>query len=123
MATEFRLCDEDRAKFGGPEWVMFDEADLDDVDSVTLADYEARLGIQFHILYAYDEPRNSIRWQAAQIWLARQMAGVDTPDLWDFRIKVRKVERRDVATSDGDAVPPDSSSPSTAGRASKKALR
>lgn len=120
MATSFRLCDEDRERWGGPEWVTFDENDLDDCDSVILSEYEASMGVQFAALYLYDVPRNTIRWQAAQVWLARRLAGVDTPDLVDFRIKIRKVERKDVPAGD-DAVPPDSSSPSTAKKASKKA--
>jgi hypothetical protein len=118
------LSEEDRKTYEiTKEWLRFDEAELDDLDSVVLSEYEAGLGNWFSVLDAYDKPRNTIRWQASQAWMACRMAGFLVPDLHEFRIKIRKVEWKEETAEGGDAGPPDSSSPSTAGARSKKASR
>src|SRR5688572_9451794 len=97
-AVLLRLCEEDRAKYpGGDEegWVRFDEAALDDLDLVTLNQYEADLNCTIEFLLIVDKASQSARWTAARVWLARKMAGIKTPDLPDFNIKVRKVEIKD----------------------------
>lgn len=120
-----RLCEEDRKTYEiTQEWLRFDDAELDDLDSVILSEYEVSMNVHLHVLYAYDKPRNSIRWQACQVWMACRLAGFLVPDLAEFRIKIRKVERKEEGTTEGgDADPPDSSSPSTAEKASAKASR
>lgn len=123
VATMLRLSDEDRETYEiAKEWLPFNDADLDDLDSTTLAEYEVGMNVHFHVLYTYDKPRNSVRWQTAQVWMACRLAGFKVPDLFEFRIKVRKVERREELTEAGDAdVPPDQgSSTSTARGRSKK---
>ncbi|HZM83768.1 MAG TPA: hypothetical protein VFC19_49245 [Candidatus Limnocylindrales bacterium] len=126
MTNLLRLCDEDREQFpGGPEWLRWNEADLDDVDGVTLAEYESSMNVWFSTLYAFDKPRNTIRWQMCQVWLARRLAGVETPDLHEFRIKIRKVEWKDEPAPGDDVDPPDPSfsKPSSAATRSRKRSR
>lgn len=122
MAVLIRLSDQDRETYKiAQEWLRFDEADLDDVDGVMLAEYEAGLGVaSFGVLFEYDKPRDTIRWQIAQVWLACRLAGIAVPQMWDFKIKIRKAEWKEEATQGGDADPPDSSPPSTAASPSKK---
>lgn len=121
-AVLLRLCDEDRETYDiTQEWLRFDDADLDDVDSTTLSEYEVGMGAYFHILDSFDRPRNTIRWQACQVWLACRLAGFKIPDLFEFRIKIRKVERKDEPTAAGDVDPPDpASSATSAARARSK---
>jgi hypothetical protein len=122
MAVLLRLCDEDREKYDkpdDPEWVRFDEQALDDLDFKTLNDLEFGLGLSLEFLFRVDKVAQTARWTAARVWLARKMAGVDTPE-WDkFDIKVRKVQvKQEKAKAGkakaGDVDPPDSSPSSEA---------
>jgi hypothetical protein len=123
MAVLIRMCDEDRQRFpGGPEWLRFDEADLDDLDGVILADYETSMNVWFHNLYNFDKPRNTIRWQMCQVWMACRLAGMDVPALVEFTIKIRKVERKEEPAA-GDAVPPAQASSSTSSAAAPSGRR
>lgn len=128
MAILLRLHEEDRAKYpGGDEggWVRFDPLDLDDLSLKTLNEYEAAMNCSIEFLLRVDQPAQTVRWTAARVWLARKMAGITTPDLPDFDIKVRKVEikdepklKRTTKAKAGDADPP-SSSPSSEAEASE----
>lgn len=120
MATLLKLCPEDQQKYpGGPEWYRFDEHELDDLDLLQLNAFEVGLNCTLDFLFRVDKPANSIRWTAARVWLARRMAGLETPPLPDFAIKPRKVEIKEEpkpkarkAKVGDDDVPP-SSAPSS----------
>lgn len=125
VAVELRLCDEDREKFGGPEWVRFDEKDLDDLDLEVLNRFESELNVSLDFLLLVDKPSSTVRWKAAMVWMGRQIAGVQTPELQKFLIKVRRMQIRDepkpkrtAKAKAGDADPP-SSSPSSEAEASE----
>ena len=116
MAIEFRLCDEDREKHGGPEWVAFDITGLDDIPLDKLDALERQLmgmwGIGFPRLVAEEMPENTLRARRACVWLARKIADVKTPDLAEFAINARRVMVREVKpTGEGD--PPAQASSST----------
>lgn len=134
MAVLARLCDKDRESFGGPEWVRFDEHDLDDQPFTVLRDFETQLDTTLDFLLLVDKVARTERWKVAQVWLGRKLAGIDTPDWADFDVKPRKIEFKDEADSTaaepepgtdgdgGDADPP-SSAPSSAAKASRKVSR
>lgn len=107
-AVRLRLCDADREKFGGPEWVTFDGDELDDQPNSVLLDFENELNTTIEFLYRVDRPAQTARWMAARVWLARKMAGVETPSYKDFEIRPRKVIV-EVVAADADADPPSSS--------------
>lgn len=129
MAVLLRLCDEDQVRFPGGDdgWVRFDEDALSDVDSTELSDYEAGMQASFNELFTVDKPRNTILWRTIEVWLARRMAGLETPPLAEFRIKTLKVQRKPEPdgkpVEGGDADPPVSSGPSTAAGRSRKRSR
>lgn len=115
MATEFRLSDEDRAEYGGPEWVAFDVTKLDDLplselEVIEKAVEERNDGRSLLATMAYDFPRGNLVAKTILTWLARQQAGLITPKLADFDPKPRKIKVREVKPA-GDTGPPKSSSP------------
>lgn len=101
MAIEFKLDPRDQEKYGGPEWVSLDREQLDDLPFATLHRWEQQLGISIAQLLADEYRRATARGIAGVVWIARQMAGVDTP-FADFAIRPRKVLQR----AAGDADPP-----------------
>lgn len=139
MAVLLRLCDEDREKYGKadekrgkaewPEWIRYDETALDDLDLVTLNQYESELNVSLEFLLLVDKPSQTVRWTAAMVWMGLQMAGHKPPPLVDFNIKVRKIQVKDEKPAKAarkpkaaDADPPDSSSsPSSQDEASETA--
>jgi len=97
-AVLLRLCDEDREKYaqpGWPEWIRFDEHDLDDQDMVTLNEFESELNVSLEFLLLVDKPSRTVRWKGAQVWLGLRMAGHQVPPLPEFRIKVRQIQVKD----------------------------
>lgn len=108
MATRLRLCDEDREKFGGPEWVTWDENELDDLSHKALAGFETEMQTSIVYLLQVDKVARTISWTTARVWLARKMAGIKTVPFAEFDIKPRKVLEEIVAEED-DAAPPSSS--------------
>lgn len=116
MATEFALCKEDQEKFGGPKWVAFDRAVLDELPFDQLDPWEKQIiehgNISLTVLI-YREFANGTQLGIKGVaWLARQMAGITEPSFADFNIKSRKVELR-VVKPKGDAVPPPAGSSAT----------
>lgn len=125
MAVLLRLCDEDRQKYGGPEWVRFDEKALDRLPFSKLHELEVGLNITFNWLFNIDKRANMLRWKVAQVWLARKLADIETPDLPEFDVMPMLIEVKpdDGAEIEvGDAVPP-GSLPSSADVPSKTASR
>lgn len=122
MPTEFRLCDEDLAQYGGPEWVPFDRDQLHDVPFDELHKWEKETGIGTVVLLAGEFAEGTALGIKGVIWLARKMNKVDTVPFKDFNIKTLKARYRDPLAGD-DAVPPDggSSEPSSETKRSKKA--
>lgn len=107
MANEFTLDERDRDKFGGPEWVTFDTAELDEVPFDQLSKWEQAMGTSIAQLVSRELPRASALGIKGVVWLARQMAGHAEPTFTDFNIRTRLVRYRPVG---GDARPPASGS-------------
>jgi hypothetical protein len=112
------MCDSDREKYGGAEWVRLDVDKLLDMPAKKLRTYELQTG--YPIERAIDQAGAGMPAVAAQVlvWMARKQSGDNrnNPDgtaepfsaldeLKTMRIGLR---RADVETED-DAVPPDSS--------------
>lgn len=114
-AVELRLCDEDREQWGGPEWVRFDENDLDDIPWQKQYEWEiGDFGLSIDFVMRVDWPARTARGKVCAVWLARTMAGVETPPLKDFKIKTgRKSLLIRAAPKAGDADPPDDAPSST----------
>lgn len=114
MAVELRLGDEDRAKYGGPEWIEFDQDLLDDLDADVLDRLEREMDMSvFQLRYVEMRARTG-RALRASVWLARQLSGdpeLKKPTYAEFKIKPLHVRARPVG-GDDDAGPPDDSSAS-----------
>jgi hypothetical protein len=120
----YRFCEEDRAKFGGPEWL-----DIEDVIAwSTDADYDKLVDAESQILALLDDPSKSLTWTVAQfvaetrtstllpmqrirVWLCLIAAGSDVK-LADFKPKLLAGEIR--RREDDDADPPQSGADSSA---------
>lgn len=116
MATEFALCKEDQEKFGGPKWVAFDRAALDELPFDELDPWEKQViehaGIGLTVLIYREFANGTQLGIKGVVWLARQMAGLTEPSFVDFNIKSRKVELR-VVKPKGDNIPPTAASSET----------
>lgn len=108
MNSSFRMCQEDRDRFGGPEWVTFDMDALADLRAAELEEIEETTGFRLVWFYVVDR-RVSIRGQRAALWIARRQAGL--VDDWDkFDPLILQVEPRPVPSKADDADPPDPAS-------------
>lgn len=114
--VEFSICEEDRAKFGGPEWVGLDVERLYDSPAATLERWEAEAG--YSIARACAEtsgPFPPARAVHVLVWLARKQHGANVEAVDDEgnpesfarlrALKTMRVRIRDAAEV-GDAVPP-----------------
>jgi hypothetical protein len=101
---QLRMCDADRERYGGPEWLDYDAAVLDDTPCDELEDIEAQTGVVLFRAVQEPEAAAALRlW----LWLALARAGVDIA--WpDFTPRTMKLRVRS-----GDADPPASAPPST----------
>lgn len=112
---ELRMCDEDRKKYGGPEWTPLDFDRVMDTPAGMLRRWELETG--YPIERAIDEAGSGAPAIATQIllWLSRKQTGdgadEDTGmpeafarlnDLRTMRVGVRRAAEPEV-----DAVPPD----------------
>ena len=71
----YRLSDEDREKFGGPEWVIFDRRKLFELPASELMALEASIGLTIgEFLTA--SMRGSTLGTKATIFIARKWAGI-----------------------------------------------
>lgn len=104
-AVRLRLCDEDLERFGGPEWVTFDQAELDDLPVQTLNEFELELNQPLKLILGVHQRLGMELWKAAAVWMGRKMAGIETPGFAKFDIKSRKMQVEDLG---GDVDPPSS---------------
>jgi hypothetical protein len=81
----FRLSDEDREKYGGPEWVEYALSKAVDLEVDLLEQVEDATG--YTILVGLPEAlgRGSLRATRAAVWLARHIAGVHEPGFAQFK--------------------------------------
>jgi hypothetical protein len=111
-----RMCDGDRDEYGGPEWVVYDHAQVEQMRANERIEVEDTMGMSIPQLVdalAADWP--GARAAKALLWLARRLVGL--VDRWDSfdphvdqlsgQLTVRQVL---VAAEGGDADPPAGSS-------------
>ncbi len=114
--TRFRLCPDDREKYGGPEWVVFDPDALVDLPGSELEQMEVATG--FRIAWFWlPSLRISARGQRAALWIARRQAGlVDDWNEFDPKILAADavIVTDDAGAEGGDADPPERDQPADA---------
>jgi len=115
MPLQLTMGKDDQAKYGGPEWVTLDLSKLDEIDFDELDAIERQLldlwkrSIPMFLSYEFYE--DTARGLRGGVWLARKLAGIETPDLADFQIKTRQIRARAVK-AEADVIPPSSSTSS-----------
>lgn len=107
MTAQFALDPRDQEKYGGPEWVTWDLAVLDDTPFDQIHRWETQLGMGIGALLTREFARGTAMGVKGVIWLARQMSDVPEPSFADFNIRVRRIRSR---APRGDANPPASGS-------------
>lgn len=73
--VKYRLSEEDRAKFGGPEWVTFDRRELFKLDANELMEIEAAMSATIG-QFLVSSAQGSTFGVKGMIWLARRFAGM-----------------------------------------------
>lgn len=108
MKTSLRMCQEDRDRYGGPEWIVFDFDALANLRALELEEIEETTGFRLVGFYVADL-RVSIRGQRTALWIARRQAGL--VDDWDtFDPLILQVESRPAAEDGEVGDPPDPAS-------------
>lgn len=117
IVLELRLCDPDREKYGGGEWIRLDVDKVFDLPGKTLRRYENQTG--YAIERAVDLAGPGMPSVATQtlVWLARKQSGDNRnnpsgeaepfsalDDLKTIRVSIRRA-------ADGDAEPEDDVDP------------
>lgn len=80
----FRLSEEDRERYGGPEWVEFDMARAVELPVEVLEDIEEATGYTFLVELPRALDRGSHKGVRAALWLARRIVGIHEPVFADF---------------------------------------
>lgn len=109
MATiKLRLCDEDRERWGGPEWTVYDDEEFLRLNYDQLAALERDLVAADNVplikLILIEWPRRTVLGIRGMLWLTRQLAGVTEPKWNDFKPQVFQADVERV--SGDDVVPP-----------------
>jgi hypothetical protein len=100
--VEIKLCDEDRKKYGGDEWLPFDLSEYTSMDGDALIALEEGMGMSFFRLRRIEMPEGTLRATKAIAWLARQRAGLTVPKFNQFNIKLGLVMTRAAGDEDPD---------------------
>lgn len=101
-AIEIKLCDEDRGKYGGPEWMTFDLSEYASMDGDKLIALEAGMNMSFFRLRRIEAPEGTARGTKAMVWLARQRAGLTEPTFDKLNVKLGLVQNRAAGDDDPD---------------------
>jgi hypothetical protein len=72
--VRYRLSDEDRAKFGGPEWVTFRRPDLFSLPASDLMKLESEMNLPIGN-FLVNAMQGSVLGTKCMIWLARRLDG------------------------------------------------
>ncbi len=99
-----RMCDEDRERYGGPEWVEVNVNDLGDErtgDLEAIEDHCDLMAGEFADKFA----RGSLKATRAMIWLGRRKAGC-RDDFKTFRPRVLMARIEPLESERADADPP-----------------
>lgn len=122
IILELRLCDSDREKYGGQEWLRLDVDKIFDLSAKQLRLYESQTG--YPIERALDQAGPGMPAVATQVlvWMARKQSGDNRnnpegtaepfaalDDIKAIRVSIRRAH--DEAEPEDDADPPASSKP------------
>lgn len=89
---KYQLAAADREKFGLPEWIAFDRDKLDDTPYSVLARWEKEIGAPIvRIVHAEWQAKTALGVKG-YMWLALQLAGIDSPSFDDFDIRITSVK-------------------------------
>src|SRR5688572_5873477 len=102
----FRLSDEDRKKYGGPEWVEFRLAKAVELDTDLLEAIEDATGFTILVTLSQGLDRGSHKAVRTAFWLARHIAGVHEPPFHEFKPKLLEADFERVVDVDPPAEPP-----------------
>ncbi len=81
----FRLSDEDREKYGGPEWVEYQLTKAVDLDVDLIEQIEDATGYTILITLPDALSRGSLKATRAAVWLARHIHGIHEPTFAAFK--------------------------------------
>lgn len=109
MANQYALDPRDHAKYGGPEWVTYDSAKLDDMPFDQIDRWEREMGHSVAQIVGRELPRASAVGIKGIVWLSRQLAGQTEPKFAEFNIRPRLVRHRLEPGADADPPASDSS--------------
>jgi hypothetical protein len=118
-----RLCDADRQRFGGPEWVTYDEDYYMDLPASALMALEEEMGMSIGEAIR-GAARQTAAGTKAALWLARRRAGLKEP-FAEFDPRVWRVEAEvvhDDAPGGGDGDGPPVGSPAPGGQQEAPAI-
>lgn len=107
MAVKLKLCEADRAEYGGPEWLVFDVTAFDDMTTEQLDEFEQAMNMSIWRLRNVELPQRTARGTKAVCWLARQLSGdklLIEPGFDEFEIRPLQVDARPAG---GGVNPPD----------------
>lgn len=107
-----RLTDEDRAEYGGPEWIDIDPARFADHRVSVLRNWEDQTGLKILNLVSRDWVfRRDIIEFTAVVWMFRQMAGcAEKYDDFDPHLLAATMQPLATGVGADDADPPSPSS-------------
>jgi hypothetical protein len=75
VPVQYRLSDEDRAKFGGPEWVTFDRRKLFELDANELMKIESEMNLTIGQFLAASAQSSALGTKG-MLWVARRFTGM-----------------------------------------------
>lgn len=95
----FRMTVEDRATYGGEEWVFLDFDKLANARAAVLEHYERATGVLIQNVLAAYVGNGSMEAIRAMVWIARDQNGLRTP-FREFNIQTIKLDVEYVADED-----------------------
>jgi len=91
MPTKYRLNEEDRARFGGPEWLTFDFAKFGKMQAAELEALEEDFGHPLARVLNAVNGDGSVLGFRALVWIAYQQAGLRI-SFREFNIQTLQVD-------------------------------
>ncbi len=109
--VKYRLSDEDRARFGGPEYVTFRRADLFSLPASDLMKLEAEMNLPIGN-FLVNAMQGSVLGTKCMIWLARRIDGGMKESFAEFDPHIFQCESEII---DEESTEPDPTQPSSSG--------
>ncbi len=103
--VRYRLSEEDRAKFGGPEWVTFDREKLFELDANYLVELEQSIGMTIGRFLAASMMGSALGTKA-MIFLARKLDAGLKEDFAAFNPHIFKADSEPVGEEEAEDADP-----------------